>query len=343
VTDLAPEPPEVRLLERGEYKRPGEKVRAAAPAFLLEPGAPAEWTGAGSAGSGTGRRPGFARWLTEPGSRPAALLARVTVNRWWGHHFGTALAPTPDNLGYSGTSASHPELLEYLAGRLIASGWSGKALHREILLSAVYRQQSRAPDRAARVDPDNRLLSHFPLRRLDAEAVRDAMLALSGDLDPAAGGTYVPTSRDRDGDVVVNDSSPGARRRSVYLQQRRTQVLGVLQVFDAPSITVNCTSRIPTTVPLQSLKLLNSAFVRARARGLAERLTKRGGADVDVRLALAFELVAGRAPRPPELAAATEFITAQRKEYAGRADAELPVWQDFCQMLLASNAFLYVE
>src|SRR5207237_868683 len=140
----------------------------------------------------TGRRLALAEWLTRPGSRAAALVARVTVNRIWQHHFGTGLVATPENLGFSGSPPSHPELLEYLAAELVESGWSAKAVHRLIVNSGAYRQSS-GPDAAAqKVDPDDRLLWRYPLRRLDAEAVRDAMLAASGELDGRTGGRYVP-------------------------------------------------------------------------------------------------------------------------------------------------------
>jgi hypothetical protein len=202
---------------------------------------------------------------------------------------------------------------------------------------------SRVPAEAERRDPEDRLLSRFPLRRLDAESIRDAMLSVSGELDAQADGPYIPTGHDSEGDVVVAESTPGSHRRSVYLQQKRTQVAGLLEVFDTPSIVVNCTGRTPTTVPLQSLKLLNSEFVRARAVGLASRLRKDAGDDRRARLSLAFTLVRSRAPSAAELAGAERFLAAQATEYAGKPDAEERAWTDFCQALLASNDFLYLE
>ncbi len=255
---------------------------------------------AASAGPGsTGRRLALARWLTKPGSRPAALLARVLASRTWQDHFGTGLAATPENLGYTGSPPSHPELLEFLAAELARSGWSARALHRMIVTSTVYRQSSASRPEAARIDPDNRLLARFPLRRLDAESIRDAMLWASGELDEHSGGPYVPTDRTDSGEVAVEESAPGSTRRSVYLQQRRTQLASLLDVFDAPSIVTTCTRRQPSTVPLQSLSLLNSDFVVARATRLAERVSREAG-DVAA-IAHAFLLVAGRR-RPPRSA-----------------------------------------
>src|SRR5206468_8126514 len=148
---------------------------------------------------------------------------------------------------------------------------------------------------ATAADPDNRLLARYPLRRLDAEAVRDAMLHVSGELDGRAGGPYVPSKRTQEGSVEVAEQTDGAHRRSVYLQQRRTQVVTFLQLFDAPSIATTCGKRSPSTIPLQSLALLNSEFARARARAFAARLAREAGED-GKRLTLAFRLACGRPP-----------------------------------------------
>jgi hypothetical protein len=344
VYDLSADAPDVFVLDRGDYKSPKEKAEVAAPhalrdaadqSFPLQPGLHDNHS--------TGRRLAFARWLTAPDSRAAALLARVTVNRMWQHHFGTGIVATVDNLGYSGAAPTHPELLEYLAGEFVRSGWSVKALHRLILRSATYRQASQPAGGAEQIDLDNRLLSRFPLRRLDAESIRDGMLAISGELDPQMGGPYVPTARDGEGSVVVDESAAGAFRRSIYLQQRRTQVPDMLQVFDAPSIVFSCTFRPSTTVPLQSLNLLNSSFVRLRSKSLARRVAAAGGGDPQERIRCAFLFVAGRAPVAGELAAARTFIVEQHDKYRDRPNAEELAWSDFCHTLLASNLFLYVE
>lgn len=344
VTDLSPTPPDVHLLERGIHKNRGARVEAAAPSVLNEVTnsaklgpKPAELT------ASTGRRLALAQFLTRPDTRASALLARVTVNRWWQNHFGTGIVATTDNLGYSGTPPSHPELLEYLATELVRSGWSQKAIHRQILHSSAYRQTSVPGRSLAAIDQDNRLLSHFPLRRLDAEAVRDGMLAVSGELDLRAGGPYVPTSRGPSGEVVVAETVDGAKKRSVYLQQRRTQVTGILEVFDAPSIVFNCSARMPTTVPLQSLCLLNSQSARLRAEAMAARLEKEAPADISARLNQAFLLAWGRPASVQEFAAAQSFLEKQPKEYHGKPGAAGRAWTDLCNMLLAANAFLYVE
>lgn len=349
VSDLTPEPPEVFLLTRGDYGSPADAVFPVAPAAMSEESNPAvfpkdpEPQDPGVVAKVPGPRLAFARWLTAPDSRASALLARVTINRWWQRHFGTGLVPTVDNFGYSGASASHVELLDYLATELIESEWRPKTLHRLILHSAVYRQASVTHPPVEQVDPANRLLWQFPLQRLDAEAIRDAMLAVGDNLDTQMGGHYVPTRRDGIGGVVVDASTEGARRRSIYLQQRRSQVLGMLEIFDAPSIVFNCARRDQTTVPLQSLELLNSTFVRAQATAFASRLSEVNAAEPAARVQMAYSIAVGRTPEAEELARAVDFVEQQIAEYAEQDDAADRAWVDFCQAILSSNDFLYVK
>jgi hypothetical protein len=207
----------------------------------------------------------------------------------------------------------------------------------------VFRQSSMQRAAAFEVDPDDRLLWCYRLRRLDAESVRDAMLAASGELDRQVGGPYVATRREGTGEVSVDESSAGARRRSIYLQQRRTQVHSLLGVFDAPSIVFNCTERTPSTIPLQSLSALNSQFAVLRARGFAERLANEVDGNAESRVSHAFVIALGREPIDSERVSAMRFIQSQTEHYAAQSDAAQRAWTDFCQMLLASSAFLYVE
>jgi mono/diheme cytochrome c family protein len=340
LVETDPNPPAHHVLLRGQHGAPGPEVQPGVPAALTLPGNDFRLPPRPAGQVSSGRRTAFARWLTSPEN---PLFARVMVNRVWQHHFGKGLVATPDNLGQSGARPSHPELLDYLATELVRSGWSVKALHRLILASAVYRQSSAPREEAQRLDPDNRLLASYPLRRLDAEAVRDGLLAVSGELDGRMGGPYVPTRRRPDGGVDVDEGRDGARRRSVYLQQRRTQVATLLELFDAPAMASNCSARTTSTVPLQSLALLNSEFVRARAKAFALRLEREAGADTDSRLSLAFRLAAGRGPEADERAAGRRFLAAQQALYANEKDADRRAWADLCQMVLASNTFLYVE
>jgi hypothetical protein len=347
VADLGPEAVSTNVLIRGNPTTPGPVVTPGVPQFLADPDNGYQpqlpFPGARS----TGRRLALARWLTRPGSRPAALLARVLANRIWQQHFGTGLVSTSDNLGYTGSPPTHPELLEYLAAELVRSGWRTKVLHRLILGSVVWQQTSAPRPDAQAIDPDNRLLAHFPLRRLDSEAIRDAMLVASGELDDRQGGPSVPTRRTDTGEVVPEDLAGGGIRRSVYLQQRRTQVTSLLEVFDSPSIVTACTRRLPATIPLQSLSLMNSEFVVARAAKLAERLEREYPSPTarEARITRAFLLTIGRPPYDAERDAAMRFLQTQPARYPGLADedARRRSWSNFCQMILASNAFLYVE
>jgi Protein of unknown function (DUF1553) len=333
----------VFLLVRGNYATPGEAVQPAPLSALSEPGATLDIKPPSADSKSTGRRLAWARWLTEPDSRQAALLARVQANRICQHHFGVGLVATSDNLGASGSPPSHPELLDYLASEMIRSGWSMKAMHRLLLRSAAYRQTSSLQPRAFEIDPDNRLAWRHSIERLDAESMRDAMLAISGQLDRQFGGPYVATSRNDLGEVIVNQAGSDANRRSLYLQQRRTQPLSLLNMFDSPTIVFNCVQRSASTMPLQSLSLLNSEFVVNQARHFAERIEREAGAPPEARVTRAFLLALARGPSDAELGSALDFVKTQRGYYASKADAELSAWSDFCQMILASNPFLYVE
>ena len=296
--------PRFRYLVRGDLATPGPKVGPGVPAFLTDADNRYEAKPPFPGSSSTGRRLALARWLTRPGTRPAALLARVLANRIWQHHFGTGLAATSDNLGYTGSLPTHPELLEFLAAELVRSGWSAKALHRLILTSSVFRQSSsKSPQAVAarsRQPPARRgFLSAGSMPRPSATP---CSLPRVSSID-RQGGPYVPTDRTDSGDVVVAESAAGATRRSVYLQQRRTETDSLLEVFDAPSIVTTCTRRSPSTIPLQSLSLLNSDFVISRARKLAGRLERDcpcrtdGPSDDDSRITRAFLLAVNRATR----------------------------------------------
>ncbi len=333
-------PPPHHVMKRGQHNAPGAEVGPGVPAAFCTTNNGYHVDPRPAGRISTGRRTALARWITSPEN---PLFARVMVNRVWQHHFGVGLVRTPDNLGQSGAAPSHPELLDYLATEFVRNNWSLKALHRLILNSAVYRQAGTIGAVALQADPENRLLGHYPMRRLDAESLRDALLAVSGELDPRLGGHYIPSSRTADGSVEVAGTQPGARRRSVYLQQRRTQVVTLLHLFDAPAIVGSCGTRTTSTVPLQALALLNSDFARLRARAFAQRLQREAGADTESRLKAAFRLACGRPPATEEVAAARRFLAAQATVYAGQKDATQQAWTDLCQMVLASNAFLYVE
>ena len=283
-TDAGREAPPTIL--RG--RRGGE--REVAPGFLtvLNPGPPEITAQAHS----TGRRTALAAWITRP-DHP--LATRVIVNRVWQHHFGRGLAGTPNDLGKLGERPTHPELLDWLARRFVAGGWSLKALPREILLSATYRQTARiSPDAtAARLDPANRFLWRFTPRRLDAEQARDAMLAVSGELDLSAGGPPADAHL--------------SLRRSLYTTRRRNAPNEFLRVLDAPAGFTSSAERQVTSTPLQALLFANGDWPLARARRIGE--TAAGPEAV-------WRAVLGRAPDPGERARAVEFVA--RREAAAQ-------------------------
>ncbi len=277
----------------------------------------------------TGRRLAFAETLTD-GQHP--LLARVIVNRVWMHHFGTGLVKTPADFGHLGEKPSHPELLDWLASEFMAKGWSLKELHRLILSSHTWRQKSERDAERDRIDPDNRLLSRQNKRRLEAEVLRDALLVVSGKLNPKAGGEPVPVMLTEEGQVVlgVDTMDTAGRqtgkyiplngeefRRSVYVQIRRSRPLEMFATFDAPDMTTaNCEIRPVTTVSPQSLLLMNNLGMREFAQHFGERMMKEcGDAGVEEQVRHAWRLIYGREPVTDELEAGAAFLTMQTAHY----------------------------
>ncbi len=333
VTDTNPQPPETYLLARGDTTQRAELVEPAAFSALAEPDNPLLVQPTATT---SGRRLAWARWVTKADSRAAHLMARVQVNRIWQHHFGSGLVSTSENLGMSGAEPANEALLNWLAAELIRQQWSLKAIHRIVLTSTAFRQSSLPDASGLSMDPSNQLLWRYPLRRLDAEAIRDAQLALAGQLDRSFDGPYVPTTRTGTAEVIVSEDRPDAFRRSIYLQQRRSQSLSLLSVFDAPNMVTTCSRRPMTTMPLQSLSLLNSEFAVRRARHMAQLLESLA-TDDGQRVELAFRLVTSRACTEQERADALAFLRLQPADSQSRALADL------CQMLMASNLFLYLE
>jgi hypothetical protein len=344
VSDKSAKPPVVPFLTRGQYHLREGDVPPMAPGVLSDVGEEFVPPPPSPDAVTTGRRSAFADWLLRPGGRSSALLARVHVNRVWRQYFGRGIVPTTDNLGLSGAPPTHPELLEELAADFVAQGWSQKELHRRILNSAVYRQSSAPRADGLTRDPDNRLWWRFPLRRLEAEVIRDAMLSVAGQLDRTPHGPAVPTRQTPIGEVIVEEQSAGAWRRSVYLQQRRSQTPSFLKVFDAPAVATICTTRPSSTVPLQSLALLNSDFALARSEAFARRLLAETNGSTAALVDRAWRLALGREPTANEAALAAEFLESQRDQYTDTG-AEALRWAttDFCQMLLASSPFLHLE
>lgn len=353
--DVGP-PPVSHVHRRGNVKAHGVLVQPGFPEILLPAATSVNATDQGTRGETSGRRLALARWLTQP-DHP--LTARVLVNRVWHHHFGRGIVETLGNFGHSGSQPSHPELLDWLAVDFIEHGWSIKRLHRQIMLSTAYRQSSRrfvqgSVDSAAllsgeQIDPENRLLWRMNLRRLEAEIVRDAVLAVSGSLDRAAGGPPIEITNPADG---LSEAKPAPtptspNRRSVYLFARRVYPLKFLEIFDAPIMPVNCTQRTNSSTVLQSLAVLNSEFLIARAEQLAARISAIVGLEIEQGVKLGFQIAFSRMPTESELAQSIAFLTEQLQGYVATGNSAEKARQlalaDFCHMLLSSNEFLYVE
>jgi hypothetical protein len=331
------------LLRRGDYTTPGREVSPGILSVLVT-AKPFAWKSPGKDAPTSGRRLALAQWLTEP-DHP--LTSRVLVNRLWLHHFGQGLVATPDNFGNKGSRPSHPELLDWLAVEFPARGWSIKQMHRLIMTSTAYRQSCLAAGPGREIDPDNKLLWRQRLRRLEAEALRDSVLAVSGTLNLEMYGEPVPMQPRGDG-VGLPDGPPGLRR-SVYLQVRRSQPLTFLQVFDQPVMETNCTARGVSTVASQALTLLNSSFLIEQAKALAARVDKEGG---DRPLDYAIRLAFARSPTERERAVLTAFLTKQAQHHLPstgkigpeqRENARRLALDDLCHMLLSANEFAYVE
>ncbi|MDA0807651.1 MAG: DUF1553 domain-containing protein [Planctomycetota bacterium] len=249
--------PETKLFHRGDHQQPKQTVMPASLSVASSGGQPLQFSPNDDKFPTTGRRLAFARWLA---SRDNPLFARVIVNRVWMHHFGEGLVSTPADFGKLGTKPSQPELLDWLADEFISNGWSLKSLHRTIMTSTAWRQSKE-------VSPDNSAFP-VPLQRLEAETLRDRMLAASGQLDRTLLGSPVKIKEDDTGQVVVDGTQT---RRSLYIQVRRSRPVAMLQTFDAPVMETNCESRPSSTVATQSLMLLNGEFILDQSAKLADR------------------------------------------------------------------------
>ena len=302
-------PEDLRIAIRGDKKNLGE-VAPRRFLHIVSDGTPKNF------GGGSGRLE-LARAIADSRN---PLTARVMVNRIWQHHFGSGIIPTPSNLGRLGEPASHPRLLDYLAARFIRSGWSVKQLHREIMLSSTYAMSSRHRQENFEKDPQNRLLWRMnPVPRLDAEALRDTILAVSGKLDRKPGGPPAPLDEKH-------------RRRTLYATVSRTQPDRTLALFDFPDPNAHSDRRSVTVGPMQRLFFLNSPFVMEQAEALARRLARESPQGGRARIRRAYSLLYGRPPEPDEIRMGLEYL-----------EGEKDPWPKYAQMLLASSEFSSVN
>jgi hypothetical protein len=326
------------IYRRGDYQTPGDFVQPGPPAVLHREEIPFEiappWPGAKS----TGRRLAFARWLTNP-NHP--LTARVIVNRIWMHHFGQGLVRSLGNFGKTGERPTHPELLDWLACEFIRQGWSMKQMHRLMMTSSVYRQSS-----AVTTEADNNLLSRMPLRRLEAEELRDALLFVAGQLDETRYGPADPVS------VLPNGLVQSGKRRSIYVQQLRKHPASLLESFDLPAMNPNCLQRQDSLVALQALHLLNDSAVRELAGQLAERVRGVAGDAPAQQIGRLYIVALGRPPDASEEAACVETLSKLTEQWAKQMqDAAAPTQREaerralttVCHTIMNSAGFLYID
>jgi hypothetical protein len=374
LTEVAGRVPDTFLFNRGDHDQPRDRVEPGEPEVLRAGNAAGpELTAAVTALrseqglASSGRRLAYARRLVSGGN---PLVARVLVNRFWLHHYGRGLVNTPGDFGRLGERPSHPELLDWLASEFMEGGWRLKPLHRLLMTSTVYRQSSTG-ESSSQADPENRLLGRWRLRRLEAEAIRDGILAVSGRLQLLPFGPPVAVARDPAGRVVVgaqktdgNGDPVGVEavgeqesRRSIYVEMRRTRPLTVLDTFDLPAMAPNCDARAVTTVAPQSLLLMNDVFLLAQANHLADRLRREAPGDARAQVARAWKLLYCRRPEEAEVLDCLAFLAEQaetlrtravspadpRKGPAAPRDVGLEALASLCQVLLSGNRFLYLE
>lgn len=318
------QPGPTHRLYRGDAMQPREQVLPAALESFgrplhLRPNSPERQ-----------RRLALARWITDPRN---PLTGRVMVNRIWLYHFGEGIVSTPSDFGLNGAEPSHPELLDWLARQFIAGGWRIKPIHRLIVCSATYRQASQSNQHALAVDAQDRLLWRFAPRRLEAEVIRDSMLAVCGNLNPALGGPGFDLFEANDNYVKVYNPrhtfGPPEWRRMIYQSKPRLHVDDVFGAFDCPDGGQIVPKRSRSTTPLQALNLLNSPFVMQQAGIFASRLQKEAGPNPAAQVRLAFQLAFGREPAADELTAALHLIETN----------DLSI---FCRALLNANEFIYL-
>jgi hypothetical protein len=321
---------EIHLLARGDYQNKGDAVGMRPLGVLLPDGTPE------LPQETQHPRAELAKWVADPDN---PLTARVMVNRIWQYHFGRGIVATPNDFGRMGVRPTHPELLDYLANEFVASGFSVKHIHRLILNSNAYRQASSTTNAPAmEKDPENKLVWKFNRRRLEAEEIRDAMLAVSGTLNDKQGGpsVIVPIDQTLVGALykpsqwAVTKDPAEHSRRSVYLIAKRNLRLPFMEVFDAPDTLVSCPRRESSTHAPQALELLNGDLANREAELLAKRLESEAGTDPRKQVDLAYRLVAGRAPSLKEMQESVAFLKTQSR-------------REFALAVLNLNAFLYVN
>jgi mono/diheme cytochrome c family protein len=341
------------LLRRGNYQLTGDLVGPGVPSVLTDGQTPFNIQPPWPDSNKTGRRLAFANWLVEE-NHP--LTSRVIMNRLWRHHFGRGIVETLDDFGRAGSGATHPELLDWLAVELQRGDWSLKRMQRKLLATATWRQASRVTPSHKKDDPENRYWTRMPMRRLDAEELRDTLLLASGKLSFQRFGPAVPVSAQGDG-IYVASENRGERRRSIYIQKRRTEPLTLLSTFDRPAMSPNCIDRSESTVAPQALHLMNNQVIQQLAIAFADRLHQEPHETTEDLLAHACQLTLGRNPNDQErvllasiqielTSAWRHVIASQQPELSEDQQTQLAhrrALETVCHTLFNSASLLFVD
>ncbi len=355
VTDGGRNRPQAYFLDRGDWRHKSETDYQFLEVLMPSKDSTGQWLKEAPAEARTSHsRKALAEWITDTQDGAGRLLARVVVNRLWQHHFGVGIVSTASSFGSQGAAPSHPELLDWLAGDLVRHGWSLKRMHKQILMSATYRQSTtRDADKLAK-DPANRALSYRRPIRLEAEVLRDSILAVSGVLNkemygpsikPWIHSDAIATGSTKKWPVNVKDG-PGTWRRSIYIYAKRSMLMPMMEAFDLPDSTRSCAVRNTTTVAPAALLMLNNAFIRDQAGHLATRVAEGGTNPVD-RVRKLYEIALSRPATDEEIALGTKFMQVQAQGYAGEKPLEETHQREalvnYCQAVLALNEFLYIN
>ncbi|GAA4470819.1 DUF1553 domain-containing protein [Novipirellula rosea] len=350
--------PESHLFIRGDHNQLGQTV-GPGELTVLQSFTPVQIEANDPDRSTTGRRLAYARHLTS-GKHP--LLARVLINRMWLHHFGRGIVDSPGDFGRLGSEPTHPELLDWLADDLMRGGWKMKRMHRMMMLSTTYTQGSHRTEKLDRIDPDNRLYARMSIRRLESEAIRDAMIAATGVMTSEMHGPPVPVKEDAVGQIVLgkekldgerkptgeDNDFEGVSRRSVYVQVRRSRPLAVLETFDIATVSPNCTERNFSNVAPQSLLMMNSQFAIDHAERLADQMI-RADDDPAQQISQAWKQCFGNSIENTVLVEMMEFVEKQTAAFRARnskltpAAAHRLALASACQAMFSTNEFLYVD
>jgi mono/diheme cytochrome c family protein len=334
------------IYKRGNYLTPGRPVEPGVPAVLTSADESIKFDQVSPDGKPIGRRLLFARWLTQP-DHP--LTARVIVNRIWLHHFGRGIVNTAGNFGRAGERPSHPELLDWLATEFVRQNWSMKAIHKLMVTSSTYRQSSDISDEAARLDPTGSLLSRMPLKRMEAEVLRDSLLAICGQLDETPFGPADPVEARADG-LVTSRRGKAGWRRSIYVLQRRTKIPTLLENFDFPQMGPNCIQRGESLVAPQALHLMNNKMIHQLAVYFAEHIQHTVGEDREQQIRQIYLRALGREPDPEETRIGLETLqlleekwNTQLKDKQTSSTSVEKALSSYCHAIFNLAEFQYID